>query len=563
MHMDTAQAWLNFPALDRGLRRELLKCSPAELEDRFAQHLVFGTGGLRGVLGAGTNRMNVYTVTRATRGLAAYLQDSGVPNSCAIGYDSRKMSREFANLVAALLAEAGLKVHLYKKLVPTPMLSFAVRHLHCGAGIMITASHNPARFNGYKVYGPDGGQITLEAANAIEARIDLEEMLIEGFPSFAEHLAAGRICHVKDETIEAYYRSVLALRVAHSTQSGIRVAYSPLNGAGNLPVREILRRMGNVQVFVVKRQEMPNGKFPSCPSPNPEEPEAMKLVSKLALKKNADLCLATDPDGDRVGVGVRNGNRIERLSGNETGILLLEYLCREKRSTLPGGLAPVVVKTVVTTDMAEPICDQYGVDLRNVLTGFKFIGEQIGLLDDEEQKDRFLLGFEESYGYLSGTEVRDKDAVNAAMLICDMAVFYKAQGENLLQALERLYKECGYYLHRLLDFKFEGVAGMRQMNNVMAAFRAEGLASVGSLPVMSRLDYLQPDQANTGLPKSDMIMLSFGDKGKVVARPSGTEAKLKLYLSALSGLRAESERRLEEMARELRGFVEDKKSVES
>ena len=428
------------------LSRLLLSMDDETVHDCFYRDLAFGTGGLRGVLGAGTNRMNVFTVLKATRGLGSYLTDSFSHPSCAVSYDSRIHSRDFAELTAAALAEMGIQVWIYPSLQPTPMLSFAVRHLSASAGVMITASHNPARFNGYKVYGSDGCQITLDAAAQIQRKIDLEPVLRDSLPSFSDYLSSGIIRYITDETIEAYYKSILKLRVSRESEP-LHVVYSPLNGTGNIPVREILRRLGNITVDVVREQELPDGLFPTCPSPNPEIRSAMNLAIELTVQSGADLCFATDPDCDRMGAGIRTGGEVRLISGNDMGILMLDYLCRKgiRKTALPR----VVVKTIVTTEMASAICREYGIELRNVLTGFKYIGEQIGFLESAGQADRFLFGFEESYGYLSGTDVRDKDAVNAVLILCDMAAGLKSEGKTLLDRLSELRKLYGLHVQRL------------------------------------------------------------------------------------------------------------------
>lgn len=525
----TYQAWLNLQGMPQSLVSQLQAMEKSEVEDSFYRDLAFGTGGLRGVLGAGTNRMNVYTVSKATRGLGRYLKTKNAAPSCAVSYDSRRQSKEFAELTAATLASKGIQVYLYQTLMPTPMLSFAVRRHHCDGGVMVTASHNPAKYNGYKVYGANGCQITLEAADEIQAYIDEEPTLIAKLPDFEQLLQSGQITYIGDDTVEAYYQAVSGLRVRRMSQL-INVVYSPLNGTGNVPVREMLERMTFVEVDVVPEQESPNENFPTCPYPNPEIPETMHLSCQMLIENQGDICLATDPDCDRVGVGVRVGNHVTLLSGNDIGVLLLNYLCANKETTTKSGLPMVAVKTIVTTDMAKAICDDYGVELLNVLTGFKFIGEQIGLLEALGQEDRYLFGFEESYGYLSGTAVRDKDGVNAAMLICEMAADYKSQGLTLLDGLEQLKAKYGHYGQRLLTFAYEGQRGKQQMDAIMAAFRSplHTIATKGK-QILKRIDYLHDD---TGLPASDVISLSFQHNQKAIVRPSGTEAKLKVYLFA-------------------------------
>ena len=520
-------AWLACPAMNDELMQELRTMDEQARNDSFYRDLSFGTGGLRGILGAGTNRMNLFTVAKATRGLARYLKASFSEPSCAVSFDSRIHSCDFAELSAAVLASMGIRVHLYPRLQPTPMLSFAVRHLHASAGIMITASHNPAAFNGYKVYGPDGCQITLEAAEKIQHYIDGEKDLSDSFPDFHQYLSEGIISYIGSETTENYYRSILNLRIRRIDEP-LHVVYSPLNGAGNIPVREILRRMGNIRVTVVPEQELPDGSFPTCPYPNPEIREAMELAIRKTLESGADLCFATDPDSDRMGAGIRNGDEVTLISGNDMGILMLDYLCRNK--PVLSDAPHVVVKTIVTTEMASAVCRKYGKELRNVLTGFKYIGEQIGLLEKEGCPDRFLFGFEESYGYLSGTDVRDKDAVNAALLLCEMASVLKSEGKTLLTRLEELRSEFGFYVQRLLTFQYEGENGARRMKEIMTRLRQPlQYLRTDALPVSRKTDYLNDD---TGLPKSDVMEFVLSDGRKFVVRPSGTEPKLKAYLFA-------------------------------
>lgn len=522
------QAWLTCPAMPEELLADLKAMDEAAVSDAFYRELAFGTGGLRGVLGAGTNRMNLFTVRKATRGLGSYLKETFPSPSCAISCDSRIHSRDFAELTAAVLAEMGIRVYLYPKLQPTPMLSYAVRHLHTSAGVMVTASHNPAKFNGYKVYGADGCQITLEAADRIQHFIDAEPVLSDALPDFNHYLSSGIISYITEETIEAYYQDILKLRV-HPCSESLHLVYSPLNGTGNIPVREIMKRIGNIQVDIVAEQELPDGHFPTCPYPNPEIREAMSLAIQKTIETQADFCFATDPDCDRMGAGVRVGNDVQLISGNDMGILMLDYLCRSAKPRDPA-FPLVAVKTIVSTEMAAAICKKYNVELRNVLTGFKFIGEQIGLLEKEGHPDRYLFGFEESYGYLSGTDVRDKDAVNAALLLCEMAANLKAEGKTLLSRLEELRTEFGFYAQRLLTFQYEGENGAKTMANIMSALRAplKGF-SESEIQNAARIDYLNDE---TGLPKSDVLSFTLPSGFKFIVRPSGTEPKLKAYLFA-------------------------------
>ncbi len=544
------KAWLACPAMNEELLSDLRSMDEDARNDSFYRDLAFGTGGLRGVLGAGCNRMNLFTVAKATRGLARYLKETFPSPSCAVSFDSRIHSRDFAELTAAVFASMGVRVFLYPRLQPTPMLSFAVRHLQTSAGVMITASHNPAKFNGYKVYGPDGCQITLEAADRIQQSINAEQDLIDALPSFQQYLASGSISYITEETIEAYYQAVWKLRVTPVSQP-LHLVYSPLNGTGNVPVREIMRRLGNVRVDIVAEQELPDGHFPTCPYPNPEIREAMELAIRKTLETGADLCFATDPDCDRMGAGVRSGNDVVLISGNDMGILMLDFLCRHAASQ---ALPRVAVKTIVSTEMAAAVCRKYGVELRNVLTGFKFIGEQIGLLEKEGCPERFLFGFEESYGYLSGTDVRDKDAVNAALLLCDLAASLKAEGKTLLSRLDELRAEFGFFAQRLLTFQYEGENGARRMAEIMKALRSPlETLSTPSLPLAARTDYLLDE---TGLPKSDVLSFDLPGDRKFIVRPSGTEPKLKAYLFARAGSQSEAEEELDALEKQVRVFCE-------
>ncbi len=544
-------AWLANPAMDAELLSALRTMSEETIHDSFYRDLAFGTGGLRGVLGPGTNRMNTFTVMKATRGLGRYLLESFSDPSCAISCDSRIHSRVFSKLTAAVFASMGIRVFIYPQLQPTPMLSFAVRHLHTSAGVMITASHNPAPFNGYKVYGPDGCQITLEAADRIQQFIALEPDLCDSIPDYDHFLNTGMISLIGNDTIESYYQTIMGLRVRPSSEP-LHIVYSPLNGAGNIPVREILRRLGNIRVEVVPQQELPDGNFPTCPYPNPEIREAMELAIAKTVSCGADLCFATDPDCDRMGAGVRVGNEVVLISGNDMGILMLDYLCRNARAS-SSGLPRVAVKTIVTTEMAAAVCRKYNVELRNVLTGFKFIGEQIGFLEKSGTADRFLFGFEESYGYLSGTDVRDKDAVNAALLLADMAANLKAEGKNLLDRLNELRREFGYYAQRLLTFQYEGEDGANRMNRIMTDLRAPENPSLPGHPAPRRIDYLYDE---TGLPKSNVLEFYVAEDKKYVVRPSGTEPKLKAYLFARGDSQDAAEKELDLLEKDVRALCE-------
>ncbi len=513
------------------------------IRDRFYRNLEFGTGGLRGVIGAGTNRMNIYTVRHATQGLANYVNEEYSNPSVAIAYDSRIKSDIFAKNAASVLAANGIKVYIYNELMPTPMLSYAVRALKCQAGIVVTASHNPAKYNGYKVYGDDGCQITLKGAAAVLEKINELDVFNDiKISSFDNGLANGSISYIGEDIINSYFDSVLTqgINIDLCAESGLKVVYTPLNGTGNKPVRTILSKIGIKDVTVVEEQEMPDGNFTTCPYPNPEIREALELGLKKCEEVKPDLLLATDPDCDRVGIAVPSDNGYVLFSGNEVGAMLLEYICSErtKKGTMPK--KPIAVKTIVTTDIVNEIGKAYNVEIIDVLTGFKFIGEQIGLLEKKGEEERYIFGFEESYGYLSGGYVRDKDAVNASMLICEMAAYYRTQGITLLQARENLYKKYGVYYHSLHSFTFEGESGMIKMNNIMNTLRNDHLAEIAGLKVVRIDDYklsiskdvLTGASSDITLPKSDVLAFFLEGGAKVIVRPSGTEPKIKTYYTA-------------------------------
>ncbi len=516
----------------------------SRIRDRFYRDLEFGTGGLRGVIGAGTNRMNVYTVRRATQGLANYVKKSFAEPSVAISFDSRIKSDVFAKAAASVLAANGVKVHIYTELMPTPALSFAVRALKCSAGIMVTASHNPAKYNGYKAYGEDGCQITLEVAETVISEINSLDMFKDvKYCDFEQAVADGMVSYIDQSVIEDYYKNVLAqgINTDLCASSGLKIVYTPLNGTGNKPVREILSRIGIKDVTVVKEQEMPDGNFPTCPYPNPEIREALELGLKYCDDVKPDLLLATDPDADRVGIAVPDGDDYALFSGNEVGAMLLEYICSErtKKGTMPEN--PITVKTIVTTDLIEEIAKEYGLEMIEVLTGFKFIGEQIGFLEDKGEESRYVFGFEESYGYLAGTYVRDKDAVVASMLICEMAAYYRTQGISMIQARDNMYKKYGVFRHSLQSFTFEGESGMHQMKNLMQQLRDDQPTDIGGLKVVAMSDYaasittnkLTGEQTEITLPKSDVLVFALENHAKVVIRPSGTEPKIKCYYTTV------------------------------
>lgn len=523
--------WLSWPGMDAETKDALCAMTREQTEDAFYRDLAFGTGGLRGVIGAGTNRMNIYTVAKATQGLADYLNKQRQQPSVCIGYDSRIKSDVFARVAAGVFAANGVKVSIWPRLMPVPTVSFAVRHLGADAGVMITASHNPSKYNGYKVYGADGCQITTQAAAQVLAEIEKLDIFRDVHTgSFEEYLEKGGISYIPEETYTAFVENVKAQSVlfGEEVNKDTAIVYSPLNGAGRWPVLRTLSEMGYTNVTVVAEQAEPDGNFPTCPYPNPEIREAMELGLRYARENNADLLLATDPDCDRVGIAVKNEEgAYVLLSGNETGILLLDYICsqRVKHGKMPE--KPVMVKTIVTMDLAERIAARYGLETRNVLTGFKFIGEQIGLLENQGQKERYVFGFEESYGYLTGTYVRDKDGVGGAYMICEMFSYYATRGIRLTDKLQELYKEYGYCRNTLHSFQFEGSAGFAKMQRIMALFR-QGIQSFGGLRVEKVLDY---SLGLDGLPKSDVLKFLLEGGCSLVVRPSGTEPKLKLYLS--------------------------------
>ena len=511
-----------------------------EILDRFWQNLAFGTGGLRGVLGAGTNRMNVYTVGQATQGLANYLNEDFEDPSVAIGYDSRINSDKFARYAATVLAANGVKVYLYKELMPTPIVAYAVRRLGCSSGIVITASHNPSKYNGYKCYDQRGYQMTDEAAartldyiNACDIFEDVKTV------DFDAALADGSIEYIPDDFLDDYFARVLSRSVNPDAceKAGLSVIYTPLNGTGNKPVRKILAMAGIKDVTVVPSQELPDGHFPTCPFPNPEIREAFNEALKLAETKKADLLLATDPDCDRVGIAVLTDGEYKLLSGNDVGCLLCDYILGQKKAK--GALAanPVVVKSIVSTEMAAAVAESYGAQVENVLTGFKYIGELMTELENAGEADRFEIGFEESYGYLTGMHTRDKDAVNASLLICEMASYYKLHGKTLVDVMGELYGRFGYWNNQLFNYYFEGADGMAKMVAMMDALRNNSPASLGGRKVAFVTDYKlrrTVDMATGAetpvtLPSSNVIVLQMDNKDKVIVRPAGTEPKLKIY----------------------------------
>lgn len=545
--------WLENAVDDSDLIAELKSVADDENEvyERFYRELEFGTAGLRGVIGAGTNRMNIYVVRRTTQGLANFLKKKYGEAAVTISYDSRIKADYFAQEAARVLAANGIKAYISRELQPTPVLSFLVRELKCKSGIMVTASHNPAKYNGYKCYGEDGCQMTDVNAGTVYDEIQKVDIFNDvKLVDFEEGIKSGLIEWVDESVYETYLDNVQAQTVNKDIckNAGLKVVYTPLNGAGNKLVRKILARIGVEDITVVPEQENPDGNFTTCPYPNPEIREALDLGLKLSEKVGADLLLATDPDSDRVGIAVKTEDGYRLLTGNETGILLMDYVlsCRKANGTLPE--KPVAVKTIVTSKLVERICEKYGCELRNVLTGFKYIGEQILGLEKNGEESRYVFGFEESYGYLAGTYVRDKDAVVASMLICEMAAYYRKNGKSLYEVMNSVYEEYGYYINRTLSFEFEGASGMEKMANIMSNLRDNPPAEVSGIEVVATADYklsvakdLKADTEEViNLPKSNVLSYSLADGGAVIVRPSGTEPKIKLYLTSVGKTREES-----------------------
>ena len=560
------ELWLKNAQKDQDIINELISIAndDEEISDRFYKDLEFGTGGLRGEIGAGTNRMNVYTVGKATQGLAEYVLSVNDKPSVAIAYDSRIKSDVFAKTAASILAANGVKVYIYKELMPTPMLSFAVRYFKCDAGIVITASHNPSKYNGYKAYGNDGCQLNLEASSFVLSIMNKVD-IFTGVKSidFDAGIQNGIIEYIDEEVIERYLYSVQECSLANrELLSNLKVIYTPLHGSGNKPVRSILKRIGIDNVMIVPEQELPDGNFPTAPYPNPEIKQPFELALNLAETYSPDLLLATDPDCDRVGIAVKHNNEYKLLTGNEVGALLFNYVAsrRIEKGIMPKN--PIAVKTIVTTEVCHKIAKKYGVELIDVLTGFKFIGEQIGLLEDKGEENRYIFGFEESYGYLAGSYVRDKDAVVASMLICEMVAFYQNENLTLVDVLDSIYKEFGYYYCSQKNYTFEGETGMKKIASIMDNLRANPPKEILGSKVFKISDYEASKVYNIAdntdsdivLPKSNVITFNCEDSSSIVIRPSGTEPKIKFYLNAVSNT-AESCREklnaLEEFTKEL------------
>lgn len=501
--------------------------------DRFYTKLQFGTAGLRGVLGAGTNRMNIYTVNQATQGVADYLNQNFENPTVAIAYDSRINSDVFAKETAGVFAANGIKAYIYKELVPTPMLSFAVRKLGCASGVIITASHNPAKYNGYKCYDAEGYQMTDEAADAAYQCIQNVDMFADvKTKDFEEGLKDGSIAYVPEEVSEEFFRLVQKknLNPDACAKANLKVVYTPLNGTGNKPVRRILDAIGVKDVTVVPEQELPDGNFPTCPYPNPEIRQAFECALKLGKEIGADLLLATDPDCDRVGIAVKDGDDYKLMTGNEVGALFTEYVLSQYKEKNMMPEEPVVVESIVTTNLVKAIAKEYGAKVYNTLTGFKYIGEFITDLEKDGKEDNYVIGMEESYGYLFGIHARDKDAVVASMLICEMASYYKLQGKSLIEVMKDLYEKHGIYLNKVESFEFGGAAGMEKMQKIMAECRQTPPTVIAGKPVEQVLDYKNSEE--TGLPASNVLSYTLPDSAQLIVRPSGTEPKIKFYITA-------------------------------
>lgn len=546
------ERWLNAQLDDPDLKPELksIRDNENEIRERFAVALKFGTAGLRGVIGAGTNRMNIYTVRQATQGLANWVKTQGGSQTVAISYDSRIKSDVFAKAAAEVLAANGVQVRIYPELMPVPALSFATRYYQCNAGIMITASHNPAKYNGYKAYGPDGCQMTDNAADAVYAEIQKTDIL-EGAKTlpFAEGMEKGLIQYVGDDCKEALYTAIKSrsVRPGLCKTAGLKLVYSPLNGSGLVPVTRVLNDIGITDITIVPEQKNPDGNFPTCPYPNPEIFEALRLGLELAEKQNADLMLATDPDADRVGIAVRcKDGSYELLSGNEVGVLLLDYICagRIEQGTMPK--APVACKSIVSTPLADAVAAHYGVECRNVLTGFKWIGDQIARLEAAGEVDRFIFGFEESYGYLAGPYVRDKDAIIGSMLICEMAAYYRSIGSSIKERMEQIYAQYGRYLNKVDSFEFPGLSGMDKMAAIMDGLRKQPITELAGIAVVKTQDFEKAEE--TGLPAANILTYALADGSTVIVRPSGTEPKIKIYFTTKGADLAQAEAKKEKLA---------------
>ena len=559
MYLDEYKRWSQAQLEDPALTKELAQIAgdDDQIKERFAVALKFGTAGLRGVLGAGTNRMNIYVVRQATQGLANWVKTQGGNQLVAISYDSRINSDVFAREAAKVLAANGIKVRIYDALMPVPALSFATRYYGANAGIMITASHNPAKYNGYKAYGPDGCQMTDDAAAVVYAEIQKTDVLAGAkLVSFEEGLASGMIQYVEDACKEALYDAIKtrSVRPGLCKTAGLKLVYSPLNGSGLVPVTRVLHDIGITDITIVPEQQYPDGNFPTCPYPNPEIFEALRLGLELAKKSGADLMLATDPDADRVGIAIKcPDGSYELVSGNEVGVLLLDYICqgRIENGTMPKN--PVAVKSIVSTPLADAVAKSYGVEMRNVLTGFKWIGDQIARLEKAGEVDRFIFGFEESYGYLAGPYVRDKDAIIGSMLICEMAAYYRSIGSSIKERLEAIYAKFGRYLNKVDSFEFPGLSGMDKMAAIMDSLRKDPPAEIGGYKVTKVTDYEKSEE--TGLPAANVLIYALDGGATVVVRPSGTEPKIKTYFTTLGKDLAEAQAQKDKLAEALKPIL--------
>lgn len=552
MYNEEYQRWLAADLQDADLSPELRKIqgNDEEIKDRFAVSLQFGTAGLRGVLGAGTNRMNIYVVAQATQGLANWVKTQGGTQTVAISFDTRLKSDVFSKTAAGVLAANGIKVRIYDAAMPVPALSFATRYYNCNAGIMVTASHNPAKYNGYKAYGPDGCQMPDQAADVVYNEIQKIDVLNGAQQiSFAQGVEDGLIRFVGDDCKKAFYEAIEACQVRPglAATSGLKLVYSPLNGSGLVPVTQVLKDIGITDITIVPEQEYPNGYFTTCSYPNPEIYAALESGLKLAKECDADLMLATDPDADRVGIAMKcPDGTYELVTGNEMGALLLDYICagRIEKGTMPK--EPVAVMSLVSTPLAKAIAKHYNVELRSVLTGFKWIGDQILNLEKNHQEERFIFGFEESYGYLAGSYVRDKDAVVASMLICEMAAYYRANGSSIKQRLEEIYSQYGRYFNKTDSFEFPGLSGMDKMAGIMTQLRQEPLTAIGAHKIAKAVDFKKSEE--TGLPPANVLLYELENGATVIIRPSGTEPKIKAYFTTLGKDLAEAQAQKDELA---------------
>lgn len=552
MYNEEYQRWLAADLQDADLSPELRKIqgNDEEIKDRFAVSLQFGTAGLRGILGAGTNRMNIYVVAQATQGLANWVKTQGGTQTVAISFDTRLKSDVFSKTAAGVLAANGIKVRIYDAAMPVPALSFATRYYNCNAGIMVTASHNPAKYNGYKAYGPDGCQMPDQAADVVYNEIQKIDVLNGAQQiSFAQGVEDGLIRFVGDDCKKAFYEAIEACQVRPglAATSGLKLVYSPLNGSGLVPVTQVLKDIGITDITIVPEQEYPNGYFTTCSYPNPEIYAALESGLKLAKECDADLMLATDPDADRVGIAMKcPDGTYELVTGNEMGALLLDYICagRIEKGTMPKD--PVAVMSLVSTPLAKAIAKHYNVELRSVLTGFKWIGDQILNLEKNHQEDRFIFGFEESYGYLAGSYVRDKDAVVASMLICEMAAYYRANGSSIKQRLEEIYSQYGRYFNKTDSFEFPGLRGMDKMAGIMTQLRQEPPAAIGAHKITKAVDFKKSEE--TGLPPANVLLYELENGATVIIRPSGTEPKIKAYFTTLGKDLAEAQAQKDELA---------------